>query len=508
MSKMWRNILIIVAVIAVLCGALFFLLRSPAPDDDSEEDPDDTEDTSITLVDVQKKDGETGSRIRSAKITSAQYDAFEVVQTKDGTLTVKGFEDLSPYTSLFENLETALTEITATQKVTDNGDMAAYGFDKPQATFEVTYHDGKTLSFSFGSEEPYGTGDYFKMADSTAVYLVDTALLDTIGLDATGYISPTLYSTPAAPTAADDTQTVSTVLRDISLTGRFYGKSGLAMRLAGDNDSGEFAYTNYVITKPYVRGSDSDKIGESFLTASSLTAQGAVVPRATAADQKKYGLSNPYIQATLHTAARIQTTKDETTTTTYQNVEAHTVRLGNKTEDGTAYYGMVDDNPSIFLIDASSMPWAELTYTNCVSPLLFLRDIKTVGSVICTVDGKKTEFVLTHHADEEDSDKNMTVTVDGQQTDTANFRSLYQVMMGLSRTGESDKKPSGAPTLQITVKDTAGKTVTDVKVYEAGASICLVENGEERYKVSAGRVRNLKQQIDNYLSGKIVSTNG
>lgn len=506
MSKMWRNILIIVLVIAVLCGALFFLLRSPEPD--SEDPNTDDPDTTVTLVDVPQKDGETGSRLNNVKITSAQYGTFEVVQKKDGTLTVKGYEDLAPYVSLFDSLETALTEIKATQKVTDSGAAADFGFDKPQASFTVTYRDGQTRSFLFGAEEPYGSGDYFKFTDSDAIYLVDTSLLDTVGLDPIGYIDPTLYSSPATPDAADDSQTVSTVLRDFELTGRFYGKSGLSLRLVGDSDTGEYIYTNYVITKPFVRGSNSDKIGDTYLSASALTAQKAVVPRYTAADLKKYGLSEPYIQAKLHTAARIQTTKDKTTTTTYQNVEAHTVRLGNKTEDGTAYYGTVDDNPSIFLIDASSLPWAELTYTDCVSPLLFLRDIKTVGSVTCTMDGKTTEFVLTHHTDEEDSDKNLTVTVGGETSDTANFRSLYQVMMGLSRTGDSDKKPAGTPTLRLVLKDTAGKTVTDVKVYDAGASIALVENGEETYKVSAGRLRNLKQQIENYLSGKTVSTNG
>lgn len=506
MSKAWRNILIIVLVVALLAGALVFLLLNEEPSDSNKDTSNDETTEEISLIAIDRKEDETASPIQSATISSPTFGSFTVDQRKDGALSVTEYADLTPNTSLFESLENTLTKITAMKQISENVDPSVYGFDKPQATFNVTYTAGKTYAFEFGNEEPFGTGDYFRFAGSNTVYLVDTLLLDSLALNPKAYINTVLYSTPVLPEATA-TQEVEGVLRDIDFSGSFYGNQSFAFRMLGDNDTGDHKYTNYLITKPFVRSSDSDKLGDEIITATTLTASLAVVPRYTKQDLKTYGLSDPYIVAKLHTAAYIRDTKEKdgeaVSSVSFKNVEEHTVTFSKPDKNGT-HYVIVDDNPTIYEITGDSVAWFGLTYEDSISPLLFLKDITSVETLTLTLNGNTTEFALTHYPDKEDNDEKLTVTANKQTISTGNFRSFYQVLMGISRTGSADKTPVGTPDmrLQIETKDSS----LEIRMYADGASIYLVENQGEIYKTTASQVRNLQKQLENLLEGKDVMT--
>lgn len=508
MSKLWRNVLIAVLVLALLGGALAFLLTTEPekPSDNGETtDTTDTVDESVTLIDIKVPE-KGASPITSVKVTSKGFDSFTVEQNKEGALFVKGFEGLGPNTALFEALESLLTKLKATKKVTETDEPAAFGFDQPAATFAVTYDDGKSYTLEFGNEEPYGTGDYFRFADSNTVYLVDTYLLDSVALNPSAYISTTLYSDPTLPTAGKN-ETVTAVLRDIAFTGSFYPQP-FALRMVGSKDKSEYLYTNYLITEPYVCASNSDKLGDTIITAASLYADLAVVPRYTKKDLEKYGLSDPYIKAELHTAAHIsapsENEDDVMGNISFKNVEAHTVTLSKPDKDGNCYV-IVDDNPSIFRINGGSIPWLELTYENSVSPLLFLKNISTLDRLTITVEGNTTAFQAAHYPEKEDADDQLAVTANGKKVSTEQFRSFYQVLMGISRQGATDKTPSGKPEVQVLVEGEG--TDYDIKMYPVSASVYLVENQGELYKTTASQVRTLKKQLQNLLDGKEVNTN-
>ena len=87
----------------------------------------------------------------------------------------------------------------------------------------------------------------------------------------------------------------------------------------------------------------------------------------------------------------------------------HTVILGKKDEDGN-YYAMIDDYDVIYLVSPSSVPWAETTYNDIATTMLFSKMITDVKSVTVTVNGKQTVFELTHYPDAEERDDQMVVT--------------------------------------------------------------------------------------------------
>ena len=179
--------------------------------------------------------------------------------------------------------------------------------------------------------------------------------------------------------------------------------------------------------------------------------------------------------------------------------------MWKKSDDGQ-YYVMVDDLNVIYLVAADSIPWVEVTYNDVASTMLFLEDITGVQSIVVTENGKTTTFSLTHDAEAEDNDDMLTVKVDGKQTDTANFRQLYQVLMGVTRIGTADKTPTGTPDMIIRINplDSRDKTV-EAKLYKTSGSryTCVMLDGDV-YAVAAGSVETVSKQMANYLNGKDV----
>ena len=94
----------------------------------------------------------------------------------------------------------------------------------------------------------------------------------------------------------------------------------------------------------------------------------------------------------------------------YYNSVTATVRIGNQDADGN-YYVTVDGTDAVFAVSASTLQLiTERQYANTVSDLLFIKDITTLGRVDITLNDVTHRLTLTHHADEEDSDKTMIVT--------------------------------------------------------------------------------------------------
>lgn len=519
MSKTWRNILILVCVVALLVGALVTVLLLPPPDsaedDTGTTDPSGTgsttstttaKDKTVTLINLKKTDKDGPSLLESVKITTKTFGTFTVKANNKGVLIVEGQEDLPREDYQYEDLEKSLIEIVAQRLITENGAAAEeFGLDDPQASFEIAYVGGKTLAFDLGDMEPFNTGRYLRVKGENKIYLAEVDFLDSFALNPLSYINTNVIVSPEAEEVDENSGAeVSVVLRDMELSGTFYSKDGLAFRLASEVDSTEMQASHYVLTKPYIRNSNGNVLSEAVMNAHSLTAEIAVVARYTDKDLKEYGLDNPYIVAKLHTASRkTVTNEDKEVTTTYKNVQEHTVSL-SKPMNGY-YYVLVDDFKSIYRVAATQLPWAELTYGQCVLPTLFLKNITTVEELRYTVNSKTHTFKLTHNPDEEDAELSLIVNMDGKQQNTKNFRSMYQVMMALARFGETDTVPSGTPDIVIEVIGNDGNNEKMALYYASASTYIVKDKSGDTYTVRNSRVKNLMRQAENFLNGKTVS---
>lgn len=519
MSKRMRTILITLVAVLVLGGGLTaVLLLTDEPDADS-SDASDASNPTISLVDKTKdKDGKTIEKPVTKVEVSTPSENFTLTDSQEGILSVQAYADLPINTDQVNTLTSALASISANRKLDNPQAPAAYGFDKPQATVTVTYADKSTYAFELGDMSGVSDEAYFRESGGSDVYLVNQTFAETVLQKSTAYIGVSLIT---APEVKDDDENGEPVMRDVELSGSVRGNEKLVVRQTNSDDSDTVSLYTYLVEKPYYRGANDENARAAFDNAYSLTADEAYAAYPTDKQKSDCGFDKPYSVAKMNLAVKTTEQKETTgttapgTTTTdtseenaqtkYYNVEAHTVTVGKKADDGR-YYVMVDDLNVIYLVSAGSIPWVDVTYNSVASTMLFLEDITGIQSIAVTEKSNTTTFSLTHDPEAENSDDMLTVTVGGKQTDTANFRQFYQVLMGVKRIADADKQPSGTPDMVIRILplDSRDKTV-EAKLYKTSGSryTCVMQDGDT-YAVEAGSVETVSKQMANYLNGKEV----
>lgn len=514
MNKRTRTLLLsgiaVVVLGGLLAGLLILLPETGGADTSSEV----SSSPSISLLDKTKgSDGNTAEKPVKSLSVQLENETFSFVD-QDGELVVERYKDLPVNTYAVENLMSTVAGITATQKVGAVDNPADFGLDKPKAAVSATYHDDSSYAFELGGETPLKDGYYFRKTGETDVYIVDSSFGETVSAPSTAYIGLTLMSPPVVKS---DDSGGQAVLRDMALSGRVREKQPMAFQMTTTEDSNtSLSFYTYKFTTPYLRGMNSNK-SSSLSSFTSLSASEAAKAYPTKEDLAAYGLDKPYSVAKLNLAvSTLVDDPDASSTassgsetaqkTSYYNVTPHTITVGDKTKEDL-YPVLIDDVPVVYLVAASSIEsWVEVQYEDLVDNMLFLQDITTLKSVSLTLDGKETVFALAHHPEKEESADKLTVTAGGKTYDTEEFRTLYQVMMGISRAGTAPSKPTGTPDLilRVTPENSADKGIlASFYAYSPSLYTCVLENGEY-FQVKASHISWLKTQFENYLDGKPV----
>ena len=116
-------------------------------------------------------------------------------------------------------------------------------------------------------------------------------------------------------------------------------------------------------------------------------------------------------------------------------------------------------------------------------------------------------FVLTHHPDDTDSDTNLDVTLNGKAVNIPDFRSFYQVLMGVTRAGAAPAEPTGDPEIVITYTDAATGTVTKIELFSYSPSVYIGRfDGGDIFKVRGSSIDYLVKQYGCIRDGKEVLT--
>lgn len=369
------------------------------------------------------------------------------------------------------------------------------------------------FSFEIGDLSPNGEGYYLRKSDSAAIYLIDTDFVDAVAAPSTAYLSTTPIT---APTAEEDDDEL--VVRDVTLTGTVRPQT-IAFQISDEvqeDSTMAQVLSGFYLTKPYVRTVQSSS---SLLSASSyygFAATGIVKVNPTAADLKTYGFDTPYSACEVSLSIKKTTTEtdkdtgEETSTISFYNTFRYTVKLGKETESGERYavvYDKKDLIPLVYTVSLDSVAWATTQYDDLADTLLFFTYIDQVDQLSVTLGGKTTAFELTHRPDEEERDDQLQVVADGETYDTADFRTLYQQMMNLTRTASLDEKPTGEPELTIAIQTnttTAHSGWIKLYVHSAGKYAVLHDTGE-LYLTDAKEVSKFITAYQNYLNGESLS---
>ncbi len=505
-----RLLIIVTAIAAALAILLAVLLPLLSEDTGSGDNSSDT--TSATqevypLYDHSKDN--TKEKIVQAVTIKNSNDEYTLRYNKSKTLyELDGYADIIVSESAMEELIGTATTMNGYDKVKTVESLADFGLEKPSITVKISYHDNTTVTLLIGNETPDKNGYYACLQGSHEVVMINTDSVYYFQFEKAQYADPTLI---ASPTVKSDDDNGTVVLKELTVTGGA-NKGTLSLRQIVPSDGEDFSYASYLITAPYKR-MVNDSVATSLSSFTYLIASKGVVLHPTAADKTKYGFDNPYakLDITLAVQTKKETTQsDDSTTNTeysYYNTSTANVSVGNTDENGN-YYVMVDGNNAIYLTAASSLSAViDRTYTNTISPLLFLKNIETIKQVSVSADDKIYDFKLTHDASKEDNDEKLTVICDNKQLNTADFRTLYTQLMGIHRYGETTVNPTGQPLHKIVLHENDGSLFLSMEIFGYSASLYTIRTNEgELFTVKISDISNFMTQINNYYNGTHVST--
>lgn len=496
------------AAVAVLVGGTWALLKFLPP---KEEPPVTNEPTDTTVTVLSKSMGENGAvlehPIKSIQIDSLLND-YTLSLSEDKVWVLNDEKNLPLSALAIKSLVNAFTEVVAQDTVLSpdtesDTSVADFGFDDPSVTATVTYADDVTVVFEMASLA-VGNHYYLRLDRGETVYLTDSSMADLAMANPETYIN---LEVVVPPTVNPEDPNGTVIVKQLSLTGPVRNNVITTIRPKEPEDGREFENTSYVITAPYLLPTDSDTVTTVFAV-TGIMASEAVALHPTAEQLAQYGLDEPRSVAHIQLSVFTSTTDaaGDVTETGYYNTMSHIIRLGKKTADGGSYYALVDALDVIFLISEEQVPWAEKTYHDFANRYLFLRNLTSLKSLACTVNGTEYVFRFAHHPEGETLDDQLTVTLNGEKLRTHEFRVLFQVLLTLYRTGDAPAAPQGDPLLTVRVSSTdAAVKDAVINIYEHSGSVCIArtETGDT-YKMTASRVLDAIDQIHHYINGEDV----
>ncbi len=511
MSKRIRHLIIALAALVLVGGivaaVLFWLPGEETPDDPDTAVTEPTEPPAIVIVDKRTdKDGKTVSEpVLSVDIQNAE-DSYLITKGDDGTMAVERYADLPVDTTAIDTLCDSAAYLTAVTKPEAAEDDAAYGLAEPTATATVTYHDGSTAVIRLGDASKGSEGYYCRVDGDSALYIIEPTVAEGFMQHGMDFIGKTLIAPPSPD--ADDEDGKPGLFR-LWLTGSLREQP---IEIVTDTE-GKYPALTYTSTfymkEPYLRALDSDLFSTMSGTMNMLIAAGVEAVHPTLDQLEEYGLADPHSVAAF-TLAVLSTESVEGggSKTSHDNDREHMVMLGNTDEDGN-YYALVNGADVVYLLSPMSVPWAEMTYVDLVSKLLFLKNVTTVDTLTVTDQGVDTVFELSHYPEKEKRDEQLVVKAGDKTYSTPDFRTIYALMLSVHRVAEKEEgaKPTGDPVIRWSLTFNDGSEPLTVSLYEMTASryLCVMQDGEE-IAVSIRDVEDFQTQYRNLLAGNPVVT--
>ncbi len=511
MSKRVRNMLVSLVALVAVGAIVAMVLLMPPPESQGGDDTTATTTTTakadIVIVDKTKnaQGGEVDTPVVRVDIQNTK-DTFAIITRDDKSMAVEAYKDLPPDTTAITALCETLGYLTAVSTTAANEADSAYGLDQPTATLKVTYYDGEVVTLTIGAQSKGTEGYYCRREGNSTLYIIDTTFVDSVTKDGMQWIGKTIIAPPAVN--AEDKEGKAQLL-NLWLTGSC---REMPIEIITDTEAaypGMTFVSAYVIRSPYLRAIDSDYFNTISTNMTYLVASGVAAVHPTVEQLEDFGLADPYSVAAF-TLSVVSTTSADNggTKTSHYNDREHMILLGGKNDNGD-YYAMVDGYDLVYTLSPDTVPWAETQYIDVTSKLLFMKSITAVDSVTVTADGQTKIFALEHRPDEEKRDDQMVVTSDGKTYDTAEFRVLYQLMIGIKRVAEKEEgaTASGEPVLKLEMAFNDGTEPMEIALYPMTASryLCVTADGEQS-AVSISTVDAFLKQYTNYLNGDPVTS--
>lgn len=506
MKKQKKLILIMLAVLVVLGGAIAFLLLSDsdsdASDETSELSEEDTslithEESDIVAITVKNTYGsfsfyptevEEESSDDSSDSSSDDSSSSESSDSSTSFVySITGYEDRDVNTSTLSTAAMAFYDLDYTKEIGEVEDEAQFGLDG-SIVATCVYKDGTGEEIEIGDVPASSSGRYIKYNGKVYIASINSAYTDKMEslFTAASWDIDYLTKETESSESSDDSSSSSTSTETYSILE--------SLKISGTcNASGvEVAYDSetekYNLVSPIKAEASSDKIDDLITSLLNYSANETVNLDPTDEDLESYGLKDPYAVLEIKL-----------------NGESHKITIGGEVD--SSRYCLMDDDKTVYSIYQSKISdWAECNASEYREANVITDSLSDLCELKFDVDGKTSDITVTREEDESSSTDSTvyysyTSYADGDEIVYSYVNELYSKLSDMSVLNIKQMDHETNPYIQIklTTFDGDSKTIEFYKSLENSSRYVVYIDGEYSCTVRSTSVDDLAEEFSNFL---------
>ncbi len=385
------NTVIVLLVIGLLIGGIYFLTKGGEGDSLGEMYTDD---------EVVKIFSYSGDELIGADVTN-KYGSYSLRRGESGW-TMEGFYGVTLKATAIDTLVNAFQNVTSEGRAAEApDDLGDFGLDAPNAVLTTT---GGGRTFYIGGETPDGKGSYFNTDASSDVYVMKSYMVDVINLVAKDY--------------ADIAQGLAVEnITGVAIDGPS-GRLAVEMDPAGPKD--QYSLLSYWnITSPVKRSASNNDVTDRLLTPITEIEGGVsgILP-ITDENMASTGLSAPEYVIEVNTKSGL-------------------VKYDVSASDGT--YRWIRRSDVDYLMRTGADGWSVLSAApgDLEEKLLAMIDISLISEIRIEHKGETMNFDVVDGGGD-----NAAFFKDGVELDGDAFRDFYSGIVAISVSGSLDGPPA------------------------------------------------------------------
>ncbi len=448
------NIIIVVLVIGLLVGGIYFLTKHKDGDSLGEMYTDD---------EVIKVFSYAGDELIGADVTN-KYGSYSLVRGDNGW-AMEGFDGVTLKATAVDTLVSTFQNITSEGRAAESPEnLADFGLDAPNAVLTLTTTSG-SRTFYIGNKTPDGSGCYFNTDASSDVYIMKSYMVDVINLVAKD------YADIAAGLTAED-------ITGVAIDGP-NGSLAVEMDPAGPKD--QYSLLSYWnIVSPVRRSASNNDLTERLITPLTQTEShvSGILP-INEENMASVGLNAPEYTITVKTRSGV----------TEYKVSA---------SDGT--YRWIRRSDVDYLMRTGADTWSILALTadDLEEKLLAMVDISLISEIHIEHKGETMNFDIVDGGGE-----NAAFFKDGVELDADTFRDFYSHIVAINVSGSLEQPPdysqSPTPVGSIEYVLTNGESLKLTFTGYDERNYWVSVNGQEDYTVAIKNVDKIFDDINSYF---------
>lgn len=496
MSKKVRNLIIGAVVLLILIAALVILLLNPK--ETAEEESSESYTTSTSVVSLIESDSDTINKVVVVN-PNGSYEIDRTRKATDDEDAVYGIAELAGFTENtgeYSSLLDQFCNFSASRLIEENApDIAKYGLEKPAYTITLYYDDGTQHEIRVGNQLPTGSGYYMMLDDDKNVYGMAEAKMERLNYTALDYMDKNVIEPWVAYTDEDGNAVSAPTIGYLQVEG---GTLEDVFRIVPISAEETSSYgSTYKIVSPFEAdmkfksdesGNDQHLVYTSGLQ--QLTADSVAVLHPAEEEFAAYGLAEPY--------CTISFSRDDTEYVWYVG-DAATASDGS-----AAHYLYSEDQPVIYLVADSNLPWISIDIEDMYSSLMLLPFIDDVEKIDLMVYDKT--YTIEVDAEKDENDKTiLTPHLDGKEMQVDAYRKMYQYLLAAPAEGINKSEEQGTLVASFTYCYRDGGSDT-IELFDLGNRTCILSiNGNRQWTTRISYVQHLETNIEKFENGEIPS---